>query len=155
MGGEDAGGMHGTLRERAAAGTILFGCNMLAIAVVSAAGAYYINVGMIDVTLGLVLIGLFSGVLVSVISAAVYDHLKMVFGLNKWQERMEASQKRIEDKQDMIIEQNKQILRTQEKILTILKTYLPLIAEALGAKVPPPPGDKPDGKDDDNGAASS
>lgn len=68
MGGEDAGGMHGTLRERAAAGTILFGCNMLAIAVVSAAGAYYINVGMIDVTLGLVLIGLFSGVLVSLLA---------------------------------------------------------------------------------------
>ena len=148
MGGADAGGMHGTRRDRAAAGTLLFGFNAVAIAIVSAAGVHYINEGVIDYTLGLVLIGLFSGMFVSFISTWVYDHLKMAFGLNKWQERMEASQKRIEDKQDQLININKDIA-------DLLRKYLPPIAKALGVKVPPPQSDKPDSKDDSDSTAGS
>lgn len=44
-----------------------------------------------------------------------------------------------------------EIIAGQNKIIGILETYLPAIAEALGAKVPPPSDGKADGKD---GAAS-
>ena len=118
------------------AGSVMAALNIAAIILVAMMVARFIDTGAIDDDTGLIALGLFSGVAVSVITAVGYERLKLMFGLTSWQKNVDA-------KLDLIIEQNKQILRGQEEIINLLRTYLPAIAASLaalaGTPVPPPP----------------
>ena len=122
---------------------ILLGSNMGAVAIIAGVVKHYMDAGVIDNTLGLVMMGLVSSVAVSVISTVAYERLKSMFGLTKWQ-------KGVDDKLDMLLEGQEKMLKMQEETNRLLREILAIlrsgsvkivVAEPGEAAAPPGAGD--------------
>ena len=132
------------------AGAVVLVFNTAAIMAVAVIVAHFVNAGAMDDDTGFVVLGLFSGAAVSVITAIGYGPLKMAFGVNTWQKGVDEKLNKLDKlddldkKLDALLEGQEKILKGQEVIISLLMTYLPVIAASLaalaGTPVPPPPG---------------
>ena len=122
---------------------ILLGSNMAAVAIIAGVVKHYMDAGVIDNTLGLVMMGLVSSVAVSVISTVAYERLKSMFGLSKWQ-------KSVDDKLDRLLNGQVETNQLLREILAILRSGSVKIvatepAEAASAAAAPQPAEARDG----------